>query len=66
VCQPADVSDLLGRLTAPPVDASAAVSSLYGRPTVDREELVTVMREGIREWGHWRQSLERLGEQAWS
>jgi beta-N-acetylhexosaminidase len=66
VCQPADVSDLLRELTAPPVDASAAVSRLYGRPTVDREELVTVMREGIREWAHWRKSLERLGEQAWS
>jgi hypothetical protein len=25
--------------------------------------LVQVVQEGIREWGHWRQSLERLGEQ---
>jgi beta-N-acetylhexosaminidase len=66
VCQPADVSDLLVGLKEAPNDASVAVRRLYGRPTVDREELVAVMEEGIREWGHWQQSLERLGEQAWS
>jgi hypothetical protein len=25
--------------------------------------LVQVVQEGIREWGHWQLSLERLGEQ---
>jgi len=66
ICQPADVRELLGQLDGSPVDAGAAVARLYGRPTVDREELVAVAREGIREWGHWQRSLEQLGEQAWA
>jgi hypothetical protein len=63
VCQPADVAHLLGDLDESPGDATQAITRLYGRPTVDRDELVQVVQEGIREWGHWRQSLERLGEQ---
>lgn len=63
VCQPAEVAELLGDLDASPADATAAVTRLYGHATVDRDELVQVQREGIREWGHWQQSLERLGEQ---
>ena len=43
-------------------DASAHIARLYGDPTVDCDELVAVKREGIREWEHWRRSLERLGE----
>jgi beta-N-acetylhexosaminidase len=66
ICQPADVRELLGQLDGSPVDAGAAVARLYGRPTVDREELAAVAREGIREWGHWQRSLEQLGEQAWA
>jgi beta-N-acetylhexosaminidase len=66
VCRPDDARELLSQLDAAPVDASAAITSLYGRPTVDREELLAVVREGIREWGHWQRSLELLREQGWS
>lgn len=62
VCQPAEVKELLGRLVDSPADATAAVTRLYGKPTVDRDELVQVAREGIREWGHWQKSLEQLGD----
>ena len=63
VCQPADVAELLSDLNESPTDATAVVQRLYGEPTVDREELVQVVEEGIREWGHWQKSLERLGDQ---
>ena len=63
VCQPSDVARVLAELDGSPADATEAISSLYGRPTVDRNELLQVRREGIREWGHWQQSLERLDEQ---
>jgi len=66
VCLPADVKALLDELDGPLSDATETISRLYGRPTVNREELVEVEREGIREWRHWRQSLEELGEQRWS
>jgi len=66
VCQPDDVKQLLSVLDESPGDATEAVQQLYGRPTVDRDELGQVVREGIREWGHWQQSLERLGEQSWT
>jgi len=66
VCQPGDVSDLLGQLDVAPADATPAIMRLHGRPTVDREQLLAVAREGIREWGHWQRSLERLAEQDWS
>jgi beta-N-acetylhexosaminidase len=66
VCQPDDVKQLLSVLDASPGDATEAVQRLYGRPTVDRDELGQVVREGIREWSHWQQSLERLGEQSWT
>jgi len=66
VCQPDDVTALLNQLDNSPVDAAAAVACLYGQPTVDREELRVVAREGIREWGHWQRSLELLGEQGWA
>ena len=65
VCRPDDAGELLGRPVAAPA-AAAAVQRLYGEPTVSREELASVQREGIREWGHWRKSLEELGEQKWS
>ena len=61
VCQPAEVEELLGRLVDSPADSTAAVTRLHGKPTVDRDELVQVDREGIREWGHWQKSLEQLG-----
>lgn len=66
VCQPGDVSELLGQLDASPADASGAIARLYGKPTVDRDGLAEVAREGIREWGHWQRSLELLGQQVWS
>ncbi len=66
VCLPEDVEALLGGLDGPLGDAGEAISRLYGRPTVNREELVEVDREGIREWRHWQQSLEDLGDQIWS
>jgi beta-N-acetylhexosaminidase len=62
VCQPAEVEELLGRLVDSPADSTAAVTRLNGKPTVDRDELVQVAREGIREWGHWQKSLEQLGD----
>jgi len=66
VCQPEDVTALLSELDGRLEDAAGAVSRLYGEPTVNREELISVDLEGIREWRHWRQSLEKLGEQRWS
>jgi beta-N-acetylhexosaminidase len=61
VCHPGDVGELLSGLDEPLMDAGAAISRLYGRPTVNREELIEVDREGIKEWRRWRQSLEELG-----
>lgn len=61
VCHPEDVRELLSALDGPLDDASVAIAQLYGRPTVNREELLEVDREGIREWRHWQQSLEELG-----
>jgi len=65
VCQPEDVGELLASLDGSLGDAHAAVSLLCGKPTVDRDELAVVRKEGIREWGHWQMSLEKLGEQSW-
>jgi len=66
VCLPDDVKSLLAGLDEPLGGASEAISRLYGQPTVNREELVEVDREHIREWGHWQRSLEDMGEQRWS
>jgi beta-N-acetylhexosaminidase len=66
VCQPEDVEALLSRSLELGGQGGAAIARLYGRPTVDRDELAEVAREGIREWGHWQRSLEELGEQKWS
>ena len=57
VCHPAEVEELLGG-ASPQREASDALERLYGRPTVDREQLRAVVAEGIREWGHWQRSLE--------
>jgi len=66
VCDPNDVKHLLESLAGSPYDATQAVSRLYGRPTVDHDELAAVVREGIREWGHWQRSLEALNSQTWA
>jgi len=66
VCQPSDVDELLGEWEGTLNDASTSLSRLYGQPTVNREELVVVDNEGIKEWRRWRQSLEELGSQSWS
>jgi len=63
VCQPEDVKELLSVLDGGLPEAGAAITRLYGRPTVNRAELVEVEREGIKEWRRWRQSLEELGYQ---
>lgn len=65
VCEPSDVAELLGQLDEPPGNATEAIQCLYGRPTVNRDELAVVQKEGIREWNQWQRSLERLGEQIW-
>lgn len=66
VCDPEDVEELLAGRTGDFGDASEATRRLYGRATVGREELLAVKREGIREWEHWRSSLEQLNKQTWS
>jgi beta-N-acetylhexosaminidase len=66
VCQPEDVDALLSQSLDLGSRGAAPVSRLYGKPTVDRDELVEVAKEGIREWGHWQRSLEDLGGQKWS
>jgi beta-N-acetylhexosaminidase len=63
VCLTKDTDALLGALDGPIGDASKSISRLYGVPTLDREELNEVKREGIREWAYWRQSLETLETQ---
>lgn len=65
VCHPEDVASLLAVMEDSPADATAVIERLYGRPTVDREELIAVRKEGIREWDHWRRSLEQLGDEVW-
>ena len=66
VCQPEDVQALLGELDDAPGPGGQAVARLYGRPTVNRDELAAVDREGIREWRRWRLSLEEFGAWSWT
>ncbi|MFC1689129.1 beta-N-acetylhexosaminidase [Pseudomonadota bacterium] len=66
VCQPEDVSELLGSLNELPDREGLPVSRLYGRPTVSKEELASVDREGVKEWRRWSLSLEALDGQGWS
>jgi len=66
VCQPADVSSLLGNMDGPGGDAGTAINRLYGKATVDQDELAQVKAAGIRELGQWQNSLEELGRQSWS
>jgi len=63
VCQPADVDELLGGWAEPVIDAGAAISRLYGQPTVKPGELIAAEKAGIKEWRRWQQSLEELGPQ---
>jgi beta-N-acetylhexosaminidase len=65
VCQMEEIESLMADGLENPPDASACLARLYGNATVDRGELADVDREGIREWGHWRRSLEQLGR-SWS
>jgi hypothetical protein len=48
------------------LDASPAAGRLYGKATVDADELRQVVREGIREWPQWQRSLEDLAQQDWT
>jgi len=66
VCQPEEAAELLAGLDGPLADATAAIGRLYGKATVNREELEIVKRERIREWAHWQKSVEELGEQNWN
>jgi len=66
VCHAPEVEALLGGSAPPGRDAAPALARLYGRPTVDREQLRVVVEEGIREWGHWQRSLEALNAQNWT
>ena len=67
VCDPDEAAQLLSDLADDSlVDASASVARMYGRPTVNREELVEVVRERIGEWRRWQASLEELGKQSWT
>ena len=66
VCQPREVSELLGVLDDSPGGGGLPVSALYGRPTVNKEELASLDREGVKEWRRWSQSLEALAAQNWS
>jgi beta-N-acetylhexosaminidase len=65
VCHPGDVEQLMAAAASETADVSGLIARLYGRPTVDRQELAEVIREGIREWPYWRSSLEQLGN-SWS
>ena len=65
VCQPEDATELQEQFDGPISDAGGLISTLYGKPTLDRDELVAVQEAGIRELKHWGSSLEKLGEQKW-
>lgn len=65
VCGPEDVDELLVDLEGTIGDASEPIGKLYGRATLDREELAAVQRAGIRELRQWQISLEKLGQQSW-
>jgi beta-glucosidase-like glycosyl hydrolase len=66
-CDPDEAVALLADLgDQTPCDATGAIERLYGRPTVDREDLAAVARERIGEWRRWRESLEELGNQTWT
>jgi len=67
MCDPDEAARLLDALADDSlVDASDTIARMYGRPTVNREELVAVVRERIGEWRRWQASLEELGEQSWT
>jgi beta-N-acetylhexosaminidase len=67
VCDPDESAQLLSDFARDSLgDASATIARMYGRPTVDREELAEAVRERIGEWRRWQVSLEELGEQSWT
>ena len=66
VCHPEDIDQLFASGPVNFPDASKPISRLYGKATVGREQIAEVKREGIREWEHWRLSLERMSQQDWS
>jgi beta-N-acetylhexosaminidase len=65
VCQPEDVGELLNGTDEQICNANEAISKLYGRPTLDRDELAAVKGSGIRELRQWQISLQELGRQKW-
>jgi beta-N-acetylhexosaminidase len=66
VCRPEDVDELLAGIDGPISNANGSISKLYGRPTLNRDELMVVEQAGGRELRQWQNSLEELGGQQWS
>jgi len=60
------VDELLAGIDGAISDANGPIRKLYGRPSLDRDELAVVKDAGIRELRHWQNSLEELGGQQWS
>ena len=65
VCQPEDVDELLDALDEPLGNADGLVNKLYGKPTLDQNELAVLDEAGIGELHQWQKSLEELGRQKW-
>jgi beta-N-acetylhexosaminidase len=61
VCDPGAAASLLGELTDSPADASEALGRLRGRSPHSAAEMETV-----KEWRHWRQTLEELERSQWA
>jgi len=66
VCQAEDARELLAGIDGPICNANSLIGKLYGRPSLDRDELAAVKKAGIRELGQWQNSLQELGEQKWT
>lgn len=66
VCYPEEVAEILGALDGSLSYDSQAAPRLFGNPTVSKQELESVDREGVKEWSGWRLSLEALEGQNWS
>ena len=66
VCQPEEVAEILGALDDSLSFDEPAAPRLFGNPTVSKQELESVDREGVKEWSRWRLSLEALEGQNWS
>jgi beta-N-acetylhexosaminidase len=66
VCHPEEVAEILATLNDSLTFDTQAAPRLFGNPTVSKQELESVDREGVKEWRRWRLSLEALEGQNWS